>query len=143
MRRPVFAVATLVAALACGGESEEASGNGQAAVVEAAYGEPFDLELGARALVGGEFGVRFDRVAEDSRCPEAARCLQAGNGAAAFAVESEAGRATLTLNTDREPRRAAAAGRELRMVELDPRPRADAPPDTSAYVATVIVSPAP
>jgi hypothetical protein len=68
--------------------------------------------------------------------------VQAGNGAAAFALESEAGRATLTLNTDREPRSAAAAGRELRMVDLAPRPRADGALDTSSYVATLIVSPA-
>lgn len=111
--------------------------------MEAPYGEPFDLRLGERALVAGEFRVTFERVAEESRCPLSAECVHAGNAAAAFAVESDAGKATLTLNTGREPKSAAAMGGELRLVELAPRPGADAVVDTSAYVATVIVSPAP
>lgn len=134
-----------VAALACGGGSGNGSGPAEAgeAVVEARYEEPFDLGLGERALVAGEFQVTFVRVAEDSRCPDDAECVQAGNAAAAFAVESDAGKATLTLNTGREPRSAAAMDGELRLVELAPLPGADAVVDTSAYVATVIVSPAP
>ncbi len=137
------AVAIVLGALACSDGS--GAGGGAAAigdaVVETAYGEPFDLGLGERALVAGEFRVTFDRVAEESRCPEGAECVQAGNAAAAFAVESDAGSATLTLNTGREPRRAAAMGGELRLVELSPRP--DAGAGTSAYEATLIVSPAP
>jgi hypothetical protein len=69
--------------------------------------------------------------------------VEAGNAAAAFAVASDAGRATLTLNTGHDPRSAAAMGGRLRLVELAPPPRADAPTDSEAYVATVIVSPAP
>jgi hypothetical protein len=111
-------------------------------VVEAAYGERFDLGLGERADVAG-FRVAFTRVAEDSRCPEDARCVQAGNAAAAFAVESEAGSATLTLHTDREPRRAAVMGHALRLVELRPRPKEGAPPHSAAYAATLIVETAP
>ena len=112
-------------------------------VVEAPYGEPFALEFGERAVVAGEFRVTFERVAEESRCPEGARCVQEGNAAAAFAVESDAGSATLTLHTGREPRSAAAMGGELRLVDLAPRPRPDAVPDSAAYEATLIVSPAP
>ena len=111
--------------------------------MEATYGEPFDLGLGERALVANEFQVTFERVAEESRCPEGARCVQAGNAAAAFAVESDAGKATLTLNTGREPKSAAAMGSELRLVELVPRPRGNAVVDTAAYEVTLIVSPAP
>lgn len=112
-------------------------------MVKASYGEPFELRLGARALVAGEFRVTFERVAEESRCPTGAECVQAGNAAAAFAVESDVGNATLTLNTGRAPESAAAMGGELRLVELGPPPRAGAVSDTSAYVATLIVSPAP
>jgi hypothetical protein len=82
-------------------------------------------------------------VAEDSRCPADVECAQAGNAAAAFAVESEAGSATLTLHTGREPRRAAAMGRALNLIELRPRPAQGAPPDSIAYVATLVVEPAP
>jgi hypothetical protein len=98
-------------------------------VVEAAYGERFDLGLGERADVAG-FRVAFTRVVEDSRCPEDARCVQAGS-------------ATLTLHTDREPRRAAVMGHALRLVELRPRPKEGAPPHSAAYAATLIVETAP
>lgn len=112
-------------------------------IVRSSYGDPFELEIGERALVAGELHVAFERLAEESRCPEGARCAQAGNAAAAFALEGGSGSATLTLNTDREPRRAAAAGHELRLIALEPRPRVEVAIDTSAYEATLIVAPAP
>ena len=134
-----------VAALACGGGSGEGGGPAEVGepVVEAPYGEPFELRLGERGLVAGEFRVTFERVAEESRCPVDAQCVEAGNAAAAFAVGSDAGTATLTLNTGREPGSAAAMGGQLRLVELAPRPHARGVTDSSAYVATLIVSPAP
>jgi hypothetical protein len=136
VKRAVALLALVV--LACG--RGEPGGGPDPPAVEAAYGEPFDLSLGERAHVGG-FRVVFKRVAEDSRCPEGMRCVQARNAAAAFAVESDAGSATLTLNTDREPRGAAAMGYGLRLVELRPSPTV--PPDSTAYVATLVVDPAP
>lgn len=133
-------VPLLLGTLACGpGDNEVAQ---EVPAVEAAYGQRFDLGLGGRADVEG-FRVVFTRIAEDSRCPEGARCVQAGNAAAAFSVGSEEGSATLTLHTDREPRRAAAMGRALRLIELRPRPVAEARPDTAAYVATLLVESAP
>jgi hypothetical protein len=130
----------LLGTLACGPGDHE--GSPEAPVVEAGYGQRFDLGLGERADVDG-FRVVFTRIAEDSRCPEGAECVQAGNAAAAFSVGSEEGSATLTLHTDREPRRAAAMGRALRLIELRPRPVAEVRPDTVGYVATLLVEPAP
>ncbi|HYO47177.1 MAG TPA: hypothetical protein VEY33_10880 [Gemmatimonadota bacterium] len=136
MRR--VAIPLLVAALACGNGEEE-----RAPAVEARYGEPFDLSLGERAVVDGGFDVTFTRVSEDSRCPEGAECVQAGNAAAAFAIESDEGQATLTLHTGREPREAAAMGGALSLVELRPSPVEGAPFDSAAYRATLIVDSAP
>jgi len=134
------AVPLLLTTLACGpGDPDSAA---DAPAVEAAYGERFDLGLGARADVVG-FRVTFTRIVEESRCPRGARCVQVGNAAAAFAVESDAGSATLTLHTGREPRGVAVMGRALRLIELRPHPEEGAPPDSSAYVATLIVELAP
>jgi hypothetical protein len=133
------AISLLFAALACAPGNPESAADAPA--VAAAYGERFDLGLGERADVEG-FRVAFTRVAEDSRCPEDARCVQAGNAAAVFSVGSEEGSATLTLHTDREPRRAAVMGRALRMIELRPR-AVEGAPNSSAYVATLIVETAP
>jgi hypothetical protein len=130
----------LLGTLACGPGDHEAAP--EAPVVEAAYGQPFDLGLGERADVEC-FRVVFTRIAEDSRCLEGAKCVQAGNATAAFSVGSKEGSATLTLHTDREPRRAAAMGRALRLIELRPRPVEEARPDTAAYVATLLVERAP
>lgn len=138
MRRA--AVLLFLPALAC--EPGSPGADAGPPTVEAAYGERFGLSVGERADVGG-FRVAFTRVSEDSRCLEDVRCVQAGNAAAAFAVESDAGSATLTLNTDREPRRAAAMGHALSLVELRPRPADGALPDPAAYEATLVVEPAP
>jgi hypothetical protein len=135
--------AIVLAALACGGGPGERAAEVGDAVEVARYGEPFDLELGERAVVAGEFRVTFERVAEESRCPEGAECPREGNAAAAFAVESDAGSATLTLNTSREPRSAAAMGGEIRLLGLARGPLADAVADSVMYEATLIVSPAP
>lgn len=131
-------VSILLAALACG-----TGGQAPAADVEAAYGERFDLSPGELALVGGESRVTFTRIAEESRCPVGARCIQGGNAGAVFAVEGSGGNATLTLNTDREPRRAAAVGLALHLIELKPRPVQGAPVDSAAYRAMLVASPAP
>jgi hypothetical protein len=69
--------------------------------------------------------------------------VQVGDAAAVFSVGSEEGSATLTLHTDREPRRAAVMGRALRMIELRPRAGEGALPNSSAYVATLIVETVP
>ncbi|HJU86208.1 MAG TPA: hypothetical protein VJ788_02430 [Gemmatimonadota bacterium] len=134
--------AFVLVAFACGGgPGEETAAVGDVGA-PVRYGEPFDLKLGERAVVAGEFRVTFERIAEESRCPEGSRCPAEGNAAAAFAVESDAGSATLTLNTGREPRSAAAMGGELRLLGLAPGSRPDSAADSVRYEATLIVSPA-
>ena len=127
-------VVLCLATLACG----RAGAPGESAL-RASYGEPFDLPLGRRASVGGELDVTFARVAEDSRCPTGADCAEPGNAAAMFAVEGDRGSASLTLHTGREPRRIAAAGHVLELVELRPAPSPGAAPDSADYEATLIV----
>jgi hypothetical protein len=131
-------VALLATAVACGKAREpEESG------VQASYGEPFDLPLAERAIVGGDFRLTFDHVAEDERCAPGSECAAPGSAAVVLKVEGEAGTATLTLHTGREPRRAAAAGHALELVELRPAPSPDAVPDPGGYEVTLVVTPVP
>ena len=120
----VLAVAAALGgmALACG------PSGGAVPVVRAGYGEPFVLALGETAEVGDGFRVRFDRVSE---------------AAAAFGVESERGSATLTLQTDRAPRSAAAMGGQLTLLALDPPPVTGVEPDSAGFRVTVVVRTAP
>ena len=126
MRR---AAALAVAALACGGGSGTGRARGgRRGLVEAPYDQPFELGLGQGALVAGEFHVTFERLAEESRCPEAQSACRRGTRPRHSRSRATPGIATLTLNTGRKPERAAAMGGELRLVELAPRPGADASP---------------
>ena len=131
-------VALSLATVACG----EVGGPAESAL-QASYGEPFDLSLDERARVGGEFRVTFDRVAEDSRCAPGADCATPGNAAVVLKIDGEEGTATLTLHTGREPRRAAAAGHALELVELRPARSPGAPPDPGDYEVTLVVRPVP
>lgn len=119
-------VVLALAAIAC---MEGADPEGAAS---ASYGRPFELAAGERARVAGDVLVTFARVRE---CPEGDECVGAGSAAAVFTVEAEAGSATLTLHTGREPRRASAAGHTLELLELRPGPE--------RYEVTVVVTPAP
>lgn len=131
-------VALSLAIFACGEARRPAE-----SAVQASYGEPFDLSLDERASVGRQFRVTFDRVAEDSRCASGADCAAPGNAAVVLRIDGEEGTATLTLHTGREPRRAAAAGHTLELVELRPARSPDAPPDPEDYEVTLVVRPLP
>lgn len=138
-RRRIRTLAILLGAAGLGC----ARSGGEEPDVRVDWDERFTLGVGASAEVGGDYQVRFARVREDSRCPDGARCVRAGSAAAEFAIESERGTATLTVQTDRPPRSAAAMGGELSLVELVPRPRVGAAPDSLAYRAVLVVRAAP
>lgn len=59
--------------------------------VVAEAGVPFHLGLGETAAVDGHT-VRFVEVAEDSRCPEGAQCVRAGEAWMWVEVDGEAAR---------------------------------------------------
>lgn len=135
-------LAALATAFACGGP-DDGAGEGEApSVVRPALGEPFELPIGAEAVVGsGDLTVVFRELVEESRCPEGVRCPTAGNAAARFGVEAAGGaRATVTLATDRGSAEVAVVGHRLRLVDLAPRPNAGTPIDTSAYVASLVAT---
>lgn len=104
-------------------------------------GHEFKLKVGQEASLKGErLKVRFDSVAEDSRCPEGVVCVWAGNARVSLVLEQAGGaRSTLELNTNVEPKAAAAEGFEVRLTNLSPYPRADARLDPKQYVVTLVV----
>ena len=106
-------VVLALAAIAC------MEGAGPEGAASASYGRPFELAAGERARVAGDVLVTFARVRE---CAEGNECAGDGSAAAVFTVEAEAGSATLTLHTGREPRRASAAGHTLELLGLRTAP---------------------
>jgi len=107
-------------------------------------GEHFELAH-SQAVEVADSGleVRFQGVLEDSRCPENARCMWAGNARVALRVgaEGEAGE-SLVLNThggEALPSTGCAAGLEIELLGLQPYPSTEGPPKADQYVATLVV----
>ena len=86
-------------------------------------------------------GIRFEAVANDSRCPIDAICVHAGDAVVVIAVFDEVGssRYELTIN---EASRKSVTHRNLRIeaVELQPYPISSRPTDPAAYRATFKVT---
>jgi hypothetical protein len=112
-------------------------------------GEAFDLTPGHTAVIGQDvLRVRFDGVAQDSRCPRLALCVQAGTVEVAVTVANQQQRATTYVlggSTDGEGRLLAPAaidhaGYTLRLTQVTPYPeRGEAELPADAYVATFVV----
>ena len=80
------------------------------------------MQLGETVTIDGEpLSVAYDRLLEDSRCPEDVQCVWAGNARIALTV-NKAGSTPggLELNTALEPRTAAYEGYVVTLVELGP-----------------------
>jgi len=107
-------------------------------------GEHFELAHSATVEVADTgLEVRFQGVLEDSRCPENARCMWAGNARVELhvGVEGEAGE-SLVLNThggEALPSTGCAGGLELELFGLRPYPSTEGPPPADRYVATLVV----
>ena len=87
-----------------------------------ALNENFVLQPGGAAAVSGtSFGVRFDRVTGDSRCPGDAICIQGGDAIVAITVIDDDARADLELHTgSMQP--VQYGGYTISLVELQPYP---------------------
>ncbi len=107
-------------------------------------GSDVRLRPGERVAVEGtDVAVRFDGVAQDSRCPADAICVTLGDAEAVFTV-TQAGRPNvpLTLHTaPGEGQRAAAFGFLLTLTHLDPYPYAGRPTAPQDYRASLRIDP--
>ena len=108
----------------------------------ASVGEEFALAPGTSTSIAGTMmRVRFDAVANDSRCPIDVSCIQAGNAVVVIAVIDETGSSRYELATN-EASRKSVTHRDVRLeiIELEPHPRSSQPTDPAAYRATFKVT---
>jgi hypothetical protein len=79
--------------------------------------------------------VKFLSVVEDSRCPEGANCIWAGN--AKIKVEISDGKATevFEMNTNLGPKGATFDGYDVNLVELSPAPTSESKTNPNSYTA--------
>jgi hypothetical protein len=104
--------------------------------------QEFDLKLGQSIVVGAErLKINFVSVAEDSRCPEGAQCIWAGNAKIALTVrKGNAKPSSIELNTGVTPQQTSYMGYEIKLTALRPHPKVNTSIDNKRYVATLIVS---
>ena len=108
----------------------------------------FHLKPGNQAVFPRErLEIGFTRVVNDSRCPEGATCVWAGEAVVAMWTGVEGGgnresfEARLPAST--HPDSATVVDRgdyRVRLLALDPRPKAGVATDSTAYVLSLSVS---
>ena len=110
--------------------------------VEASLNQEFNLKIGETALIKNEyFTVRLDSIPEDSRCPEGAVCVWAGNGRTYFTLNrTGASTVSASLNTYLEPKAVSYSQYAVRLIKLSPYPRLGALIKRGDYVVTLLVS---
>ena len=103
--------------------------------------QAFKLKVGESAKAPDEgLKIEFDSVAEDSRCPKDVTCVWAGNAKILLKVRKNAAQpANVELNTNSNPKTFRYLEYELRLEELKPYPKSDAPTKSSDYEVTLTV----
>jgi hypothetical protein len=103
-----------------------------------------EIRLGQEKKVkagGGELRIAFDRVAEDSRCPEGAQCIRQGNARVRLvAWNGKRECVEFDLNTSVEPSEYRFGEYTIRLAGLAPHPSVNGHPKPGDYRATVVVS---
>ena len=108
---------------------------------EVALGQPFELRLGASAILRDGLKVRFDGVRADSRCPMDALCVWAGDATVAVRLsQPPATQAERALHTDPSKSEAHYLAYVIKLVALAPYPRSDRQIRPDDYVATLTVA---
>jgi hypothetical protein len=109
-----------------------------------ALGTPFQLSADQPRAVLTEAGltVQFERVLEDSRCPEGARCMWAGRALAQLTVSDGAGQQSFEVvlngvNRLDDPAAAAFGPYLISLVDLTPYPEVGA--QLAAPTVTLLV----
>ncbi|MFN2400793.1 MAG: hypothetical protein ABR543_19475 [Gemmatimonadaceae bacterium] len=101
----------------------------------------FALRLGETAQVGDSGPkLTFLDVLEESRCPEDAVCVWAGNARIQLRVTTGSGSPLLELNTPQQPSVARHGDYEISLVSLTGPGKAGGPRSSIDYVATLRVA---
>jgi hypothetical protein len=100
-------------------------------------GESFDLKIGKSVSIKDEtLTFQFVNVPNDSRCPEDAVCVWAGNAAVIIEISDIKD----TLNTVANPSEITYGSYKITLSKLSPYPKVGVPINTSQYVGQFVVT---
>lgn len=84
--------------------------------------------------------IKFVAV-EDSRCPQDANCIWAGNAKVTVKITNSKGKSQICdLNTNLQPQTVKFEGYEIKLGEVTPHPRSDKRADPNSYTASFTVT---
>lgn len=105
-------------------------------------GQEFELKINQEATIEGEgLTVAFESVLEDGRCPEGVDCVWAGNAKIKVRLgKQKQTPGAIELNTGVSPKSSSYFDYEIKLVRLNPRPKADKAVEPNEYRASLIVT---
>ena len=117
-----------------------ASGGGASAVQQLKAGQLLQLSLRETAVSpDGRLSVTFIKVVEDSRCPEGANCIWAGNVKVRLRLRDGGRRTDREVNSNLEPTSLKLGGLEIAFADLLPYPKVGQEIDPAAYKLKLFV----
>jgi len=104
---------------------------------EVSLGEDFDIKFGKNITIPHEnISILFKDVLEDSRCPEGATCIWAGNAKIAILLnETE-----VDLNTYLEPRQSRISSYSIDLISVKPYPKVGVEVKKDDYVVKLLIT---
>lgn len=105
--------------------------------VDPEMGETFKIKYGESLVFQGEqISVRFDELAEDSRCPDGVACVWAGNARVIIQLNG----LEADLNTYMDPKEVNISQYNVKLLSLSPYPKADENINKEDYIAELLVT---
>ena len=84
--------------------------------------------------------IKFVSFIEDSRCPTDVNCITAGNAKIRVRISNSRGAVKFVeLNTNLKPQSVVFSGYEIKLVDLNPKPRTNIRINPNRYTATFSV----
>lgn len=104
--------------------------------------EQFKIQVNqTKRVLRNKLTVKFVALVEDSRCPVDVTCVWSGNAKVRIQVgKSNGAMKTFEINTNLQPKTISYAGYEIKLVNLDPKPRTNVRINRDGYTATFSVN---
>ena len=103
--------------------------------------QEFTINYGQTLFVkDSNLQLKFVSIGEDSRCPQGAQCIRAGNAAVNLEVsQTDKNSVNITLNTNEEPKAEVYQQFTIKLTSLKPIPKDGVDIKTEDYSATLKV----
>ncbi|MFY9607850.1 MAG: hypothetical protein WAU45_04450 [Blastocatellia bacterium] len=114
------------------------------ASTRAPLGEEFKMKIGQHVMIEGrKLSIKFSAVLDESRCPTGVQCVWEGNAGVVVELSKKKKKlvqTTLNTNASIKPNQLEHKGYIIKLVGLNPYPKADQSIDPKDYEAVLVVT---